>query len=122
MEQYLKEERPIFLQIADRIEEGIVSGAYGEETQVPSINEFSMMYTINPATALKGITLLVNDGILYKKRGVGMFVAKGAREKLMDKRRAVFYEKYVELLVREAKQLHIEEAEVVEWIKRGFAQ
>ena len=66
------EDRPIFLQLADRLEEGILSGAYPEESQVPSITEYSVNYRINPATALKGINLLVDAGLLYKKRGVGM--------------------------------------------------
>ena len=78
----LTEDRPIFQQIAEQLEEAILSGAYPEESQVPSITEYSVQYRINPATALKGINLLVDAGLLYKKRGVGMFVASGAREKL----------------------------------------
>lgn len=65
------EEKPIFLQLADRLEEGILSGAYPEESQVPSITEYSVTYKINPATALKGINLLVDAGLLYKKRESG---------------------------------------------------
>ena len=71
----LTEDRPIFQQIAEQLEEAILSGAYPEESQVPSITEYSVQYRINPATALKGINLLVDAGLLYKKRGVGMFVA-----------------------------------------------
>ena len=74
----LTEDRPIFQQIAEQLEEAILSGAYPEESQVPSITEYSVQYRINPATALKGINLLVDAGPLYKKRGVGMFVASGA--------------------------------------------
>ena len=85
----LTEDRPIFQQIAEQLEEAILSGAYPEESQVPSITEYSVQYRINPATALKGINLLVDAGLLYKKRGVGMFVASGAREKLRQSRRAV---------------------------------
>ena len=76
----LTEDRPIFQQIAEQLEEAILSGAYPEESQVPSITEYSVQYRINPATALKGINLLVDAGLLYKKRGVGMFVASGARD------------------------------------------
>ena len=90
------EERPIFLQLAEQLEEGILSGAYPEESQVPSITEYSATYKINPATALKGINLLVDQGLLYKKRGVGMFVSTGAREKLRERRREDFYHDYVE--------------------------
>ena len=67
----LTEDRPIFQQIAEQLEEAILSGAYPEESQVPSITEYSVQYRINPATALKGINLLVDAGLLYKKRGVG---------------------------------------------------
>ena len=88
----LTEDRPIFQQIAEQLEEAILSGAYPEESQVPSITEYSVQYRINPATALKGINLLVDAGLLYKKRGVGMFVASGAREKLRQSRRERFYQ------------------------------
>ena len=77
------ESRPIFLQLAEMLEEGIISGAYPEEGQIPSITEFSAALKINPATALKGINLLVDEGLVYKKRGVGMFVATGARDALL---------------------------------------
>ena len=74
----MDEDRPIFLQIAEQIENDIIAGQLAEETQVPSTNEFAAFHRINPATAAKGVNLLVDDGILYKKRGIGMFVAEGA--------------------------------------------
>ena len=76
----LQGEKPIFLQLAEQLEDGILSGAYPEGSQVPSITEYASTYKINPATALKGINLLVNAGLLYKKRGIGMFVVEGARK------------------------------------------
>ena len=82
----LQGEKPIFLQLAEQLEDGILSGAYPEGSQVPSITEYAATYKINPATALKGINLLVNAGLLYKKRGIGMFVAEGARENLRRQR------------------------------------
>lgn len=115
------DERPIFLQLAQQLEEGILSGAYGEESQVPSITEYSATYKINPATALKGINLLVDAGLLYKKRGVGMFVAAGAREKLCGQRRERFYHDYVEKMVREAKRLGLTAGQLSEMMRRGFA-
>lgn len=114
------DERPIFLQLAQQLEEGILSGAYPEEGQVPSITEFSVTYKINPATALKGINLLVDGGLLYKKRGVGMFVAAGAQEKLRGKRREEFYHNYVEKLVREARNLGLTAEQLTEMMRRGF--
>ena len=82
----LSGEKPIFLQIAESLEDAVLSGALTEGEQLPSITELSVQYTINPATALKGINLLVDQGVAYKKRGVGMFVAKGARALLQKKR------------------------------------
>lgn len=117
-----QDERPIFLQLAEQLEEGILSGAYPEESKVPSITEYSVNLKINPATALKGINLLVDDGLLYKKRGLGMYVASGAREALKTRRKNQFYHDYVEKLVREAKNLGLNASELAEMIKRGFEE
>ena len=113
---------PIFLQVSQGLEDEILSGIYGEEEQIPSITELSTNYKINPATALKGINLLVDGGIVYKKRGIGMFVASGAVQKLKEKRQAEFYNQYILPLVQEAKRLDIEPAKLQEWIERGFAR
>jgi GntR family transcriptional regulator len=99
--------RPIFLQIAEQIENDIISGALPEETQVPSTNELAAYLRINPATAGKGVNLLVDAGILYKKRGIGMFVADGARARLVAQRRDQFREQYVTPLLAEAEKLGI---------------
>lgn len=114
------EERPIFQQLAEQLEEGILSGVYPEESQVPSITEYSVTYKINPATALKGVNLLVDAGLLYKKRGVGMFVAEGAVEKLRGRRRERFYHDYIEKAVREAKNLGLTAGQLAEMIEKGF--
>lgn len=111
---------PIFQQIADGIEEAILSGGFAEGSQIPSITEFSTMYTINPATALKGINLLVDNGILYKKRGVGMFVAEGAAEKLRARHREAFYDRYVAAMLQEAKRLGLTKEEILQMIERGY--
>lgn len=113
---------PIFLQVSQGLEDEILSGIYGEEEQIPSITELSANYKINPATALKGINLLVDGGIVYKKRGIGMFVAPGATQKLKEKRQEEFYNQYILPLVQEAKRLDIEPAKLQEWIERGFAR
>ena len=104
--------RPIFLQIAEMIESNIVAGNLGEESQVPSTNELAALYRINPATAAKGINLLVEDGILHKRRGIGMFVSPGARERLMEKRRARFSRDYLEPMLVEAASLGMTSAEL----------
>ena len=113
-------EKPIFLQLAEQLESAILSGAYPEGSQVPSITEYASTYKINPATALKGINQLVNAGLLYKKRGIGMFVADGAQEALRKRRREDFYRDYVENIVREAKRLGLDPEQLTEMIRRGF--
>jgi GntR family transcriptional regulator len=105
--------RPIFQQVAERIENDIISGALPEESQVPSTNEFAAFLRINPATAGKGVGLLVDAGILYKKRGIGMFVATGARDRLMVERREQFREQFVTPLLTEARKLGIDSRELV---------
>ena len=113
-------EKPIFWQIAEGLEDGILSGAFPEESQIPSTTEISVQYRINPATVLKGINLLVDAGIVYKKRGIGMFVSQGAVEALQGKRREQFYAKYVRALVEEARRLNLTEQDVRQMLKRGF--
>ena len=119
MEYLIDENRPIFVQIAERIEEDILGGRLAEEEQVPSTNQFAALYQINPATAAKGVNLLVDQGILYKKRGLGMFVATGSRERLMEKRRELFFEQYVVAMLREANRLGIEEEQLIAMIQKG---
>lgn len=119
MENLIDENRPIFMQIAERIENDIISGELPEETQVPSTNQFASFYQINPATAAKGVNLLVDQDILYKKRGLGMYVATGARAKLLAKRREQFFEQYVVTMLHEAEKLGITTDQVMEMIQRG---
>lgn len=119
MKQLIDDGRPIFIQIAERVEDDIIEGALSEEDQVPSTNQFAQFYKINPATAAKGVNLLVDEGILYKKRGIGMFVAKGARSKVIEKRQELFYEQYVIKMMQEAKKLGITAERLTEMIKRG---
>nr|WP_261166863.1 GntR family transcriptional regulator [Microbacterium sp. Marseille-Q6965] len=97
--------RPLFLQIAERVEDEIVDGTLPEETQAPSTNELAAFHRINPATAAKGVGMLVEKGVLYKRRGIGMFVAEGARELLLAERRAAFADAYVLPLLNEARRI-----------------
>lgn len=116
------QDKPIFIQIAEGIEDGILTGAFPEESQIPSITEFSVNYKINPATALKGINLLVDENIIYKKRGVGMFVAEEAVQKLRKKRQDQFYTNYISSLIDEARRLGISSEDVIAMIERGFSK
>lgn len=119
MSMMIEDDRPIFLQIAERIENDIISGVIPEESQVSSTNQFASFYQINPATAAKGVNLLVDQGILYKKRGLGMFVATGARAQLLAKRRELFFEQYVVTMLREAEKLGITAEELAEMLQKG---
>ncbi|MBV9257429.1 MAG: GntR family transcriptional regulator [Ktedonobacteraceae bacterium] len=119
MEHLIDDSRPIFVQIAERIENDVIAGELPEDTQVPSTNQFASFYQINPATAAKGVNLLVDQGILYKKRGLGMYVVSGARARLLEKRREQFYEQYVVTMMREAEKLGITQEQLVDMIQRG---
>ncbi|MBG6054619.1 DNA-binding transcriptional regulator YhcF (GntR family) [Salinibacterium sp. CAN_S4] len=103
----MDESRPIFTQIAEQIENDIITGVMAEESQAPSINEIAVFYRINPATALKGVNVLVDEGALYKKRGIGMFVATGAQHRLVEKRRLSFSAEFIRPLIAEAGKLGI---------------
>jgi Predicted transcriptional regulators len=122
MQLKLTNDRPIFIQIADWLEDAILSDAFPEESQIPSITEFSVQYKINPATALKGITILVDSGIIYKKRGVGMFVATGAVHQLKEKRKEQFFDGYIKKMLEEAKRLNLTEKDIIGMIERGLKQ
>ncbi|WP_338553587.1 GntR family transcriptional regulator [Paenibacillus sp. KS-LC4] len=115
----IDDSRPIFMQIAERIEDDIIQGLLPEESQVPSKNQFAAFYQINPATAAKGVNQLVDQGILYKKRGIGMFVAAGSRTLLMEKRREQFFEQYVVTMMHEAEKLGITAEQLSDMIRRG---
>lgn len=108
--------KPIYLQIKERIEEQIVSDQLKEEEQIPSTTQFVNFYKINHLTVSKGIHLLVEDGTIYKKRGVGMFVAKGAKERLLFRRKESFVAQYIEPLLKEADHLGMMVEELVQLI------
>ena len=113
MNQRLTEDKSIYLQISQMIETDILRGILLEEERVPSTNELARLYTINPATAAKGINLLVADGILYKKRGIGMFVASGAVEQIRASRKEQFYNVRLAELLAEAQSLGITRDELI---------
>jgi GntR family transcriptional regulator len=104
--------RPLFQQIAEQIEASILDGSLAADTQAPSTNELAAFHRINPATAAKGINQLVADGILYKKRGIGMFVAPDARERVLTRRRDDFARSFVGPLWDEARRLGLSAEDV----------
>lgn len=120
MNEILNQEKSIYIQISEKIENDILRDVLLEDERVPSTNELAKLYAINPATAAKGINILVDAGILYKKRGIGMFVSDGAKEVIRTKRKAQFYENYVSEIVNEAKTLGITKAELIAGIEKNF--
>lgn len=118
MKLILNDSEPIFIQIAKAIEDEILGGGIGEEDQIPSTTELSKLYKINPATVLKGINILVDQNILYKKRGIGMFVNKGANEIIKGARKENFKNIHIKELIQEAKKLSINKEELIEMIKK----
>ncbi len=122
MQEFLTEQKSIYLQICEMIETDILRGILLEEERVPSTNELARLYTINPATAAKGINLLVDQGILYKKRGIGMFVATGAADKIRTRRKEVFQKTKLFQFLQEAKSLGITKEELVNMISRWEEQ
>jgi DNA-binding transcriptional regulator YhcF (GntR family) len=101
----IEEGRALFLQVAESVEDSIIDGSLAAEDQAPSTNELAAFYRINPATAAKGIAMLTEKGVLYKQRGIGMFVAPGARDLLLAERRNAFADRFVDPLLAEARKL-----------------
>ena len=105
--------RPIFQQLAEQIIGDILRGRYAENEQVPSTNELAAYLRINPATAGKALGLLVEQGILVKRRGIGMFVAPGAKERIAAERQQRFVQDFVHPLLTEAQTLGLDRAAVI---------
>ena len=119
MNEILTQEKSIYLQIAEMIETDILRDILLEEERVPSTNELAKLYAINPATAAKGVNILVDEGVLYKKRGIGMFVSAGAKEAILSRRKNEFYDNYVKKLLEEAASIGLGKEEVIQLIQFG---
>jgi len=111
---------PLFLQIKERIEDQIINDAIAVDEQIPSTTQIVDFYKINHITVSKGVNLLVDEGILYKKRGVGMFVAKGAKNMLIEKRQQSFKSEYLDPMLVEAGKLQITKTEIIDMITEEF--
>ncbi len=110
----------IYLQLADWLEDEILAGTFPEGSQIPSVAELSSSFKINHVTTLKSINILVDSEIIFKKRGIGMFVCEGATERIRSARKQEFYSKYIKSTSDEAKKLGIELKELIEMIERGY--
>lgn len=118
MKLILNEDEPIFIQISKAIEDEILTDSIKEDEQIPSTTELSRLYNINPATVLKGMNILVDKNILYKKRGLGMFVSSGAKNTIKLFRKEIFKNKVIKNLIEEANKLDINKDELLEMIKQ----
>ncbi|MPV38221.1 GntR family transcriptional regulator [Georgenia subflava] len=110
---------PIYVQIAQQIRGEILAGSLLEEEQVMSTTQYATTYRINPATAAKAFAELVDEGVLYKRRGVGMFVATGARDRLLDQHRQSFFAEVLDPALARAELLGITPDELVQHITRN---
>jgi DNA-binding transcriptional regulator YhcF (GntR family) len=122
MKRQLDEDKPIFIQIKEHLEDAIINENMKQDERVPSTNEFAAYYKINPATAAKGINELVDEGILIKRRGVGMFVTADAKAILIEKRKQTFHKNYVSPLISEAKKLRISMDDLLQIIEKEGQQ
>lgn len=116
----LNSNKSIYVQIAESIENDILRGNLKEGEQAPSTNQFSAVYKINPATAGKGLNILVEEEILFKRRGLGMFVSEGAREKILHKRQMTFIKEVLPEVIKEAERLEITKEQFFDLIKSHF--
>lgn len=114
---YVNEAIPIYMQISQMIEDDILSGHFKVDDKVPSTNEFAKMMQVNPATAGKGLNDLVVQDILYKKRGMGMYVTAEARDLIIAKRQQAFSQQMLPAFLQEAKRLDISLDHLIEMIK-----
>lgn len=115
--KYLHDNQPVFIQIMEIIEGDIITGVYKTDDLIISTTQIAKVYSVNPTTAVKAISKLTDMGILYKKRGIGMCVAEGARENIMEKRKEVFLNRTIDVLLAEAKTLGISLDELISVIK-----
>ena len=114
-----KDAEKIYLKIAQALEDDILSGLIREHELVPSTNQYADFYKINPATVAKGVGILHKEGILYKKRGVGLYVSDGARERILEERRRNFRESFIAPLIAEAHRVGISKRDLVAMLTVG---
>ncbi|GAA0468203.1 GntR family transcriptional regulator [Alkalibacillus silvisoli] len=111
-------DKPIFIQIREIIEDQILNDQLQGNDQAPSTNQLVNFYKVNHLTVAKGVNQLVDEEILYKKRGVGMFVCVGAKERLVQKRKETFVDDYIKGMLNEANKLQMSENELIQLIKQ----
>ncbi|PMC40313.1 GntR family transcriptional regulator [Bacillus sp. UMB0899] len=114
--------KPIYIQIAEWLETEILKEHHKQHDKIYSQYQLADMFNINPATAAKGLNILADEAILYKKRGLGMFVSEHAKEIILTKRKNQTLKRLIRDLVIEAEQLQVEEAELIDMVKKENQQ
>jgi DNA-binding transcriptional regulator YhcF (GntR family) len=114
--------KPIYIQIAEWLENEILAGNFTADQKVHSQYQLAEMFNINPATAAKGLNILADEQILYKKRGLGMFVTTDAKEKILKKRKNRTLKRLVQEVVAEAKTLGVDVEELFAMIKKAYEE
>ncbi|MDR7238471.1 GntR family transcriptional regulator [Neobacillus drentensis] len=109
--------KPIYLQISEWLEREILNGNFGSDQKIHSQYQLAEIFNINPATAAKGLNILADENILYKKRGLGMFVASTAKNMILNKRKNETLKRLVQEIVLEAERLNVSKAELIDMIK-----
>jgi len=115
--EQLNDSQPIFQQIMEIIESDIITGTYQTNELIISTTQIAKVYSVNHTTAVKAISKLTDAGILYKKRGIGMCVAEGAKEKITERRKNIFLNQTLNVLLTEAKTLGLSLDELISVIK-----
>ena len=120
MSSNLNESLPIYIRIVEGIKDAILNGELREDSQIPSTTYLSREYKINIATVNKAMNILVDEDLVYKKRGIGMFVKAGAKEKLIAKRRETFKDYYIKTTMIEAKRLGLTDEDIQKMVQEVF--
>lgn len=111
---------PIFIQVAQQIEQAILNGFYGEGEQIQSTTEIATTYQVNPATVLKGMNILVDNGILEKRRGTGVFVKIGALQRLKQQHQSDFFNHVIPKFIKDAKLLDISKKQLIDILESRY--
>jgi DNA-binding transcriptional regulator YhcF (GntR family) len=114
------DEKPMFVQIIEMIEDDILAGVYDTDDLIISTPQISRLLSVNPATAQRAITVLIDRGIVYKKRGIGMAVAQNAQEQIMQERKKEFFERGIVEFISGAKKIGVTQSELIQLVKERF--
>ena len=112
----MNDDKPIYLQIMNIIEDRILDETYKTDDIIISTNQIAKIYSVNPTTAVKAVSMLTNKGILYKKRGIGMAVTNEAKSIILKERKYVFMNQQLQEIVSAANKLGISRQELIQLI------